>query len=91
MTTLMIKDLSNAQDLDSKKMSAVRGGFVPFPSNNFVNIMPITFDSSKTAYVKQLNENQLGSQIATGDGSAFLDNVKTISNPYIDSKNTVNM
>ncbi len=69
MTTLMIKDLTNAQDLDSKKMSAVRGGFVPFPSNNFVNIMPITFDSSKTAYVKQLNENQLGSQIATGDGN----------------------
>lgn len=89
MNTLTIKDLHVTQELDSKKMSAVRGGFMPFPSNNFVNIMPININASTNVVGKQANATEIGAQLATGNDSAFLDNVYTKSNPYVDNSNSI--
>jgi len=91
MSTLTIKDLHVTAELDSKKMSAVRGGFsyMPYPSYNFVNVMPISINDSKNVFGKQSNATEIGSQIATGNDSAFLDNVFTKSNPYVDNSNSI--
>lgn len=91
MNALMIKDLSVTEELDSKKMSAVRGGFVPFPSNHFVNIMPISLDASKTVYAKQSNATEIGMQLANGSGSAFQTDVTQKSNPYVDNDNSIKL
>lgn len=79
MTTLTIKDLSIAAELDSKRMSAVRGGFYgdwKMPSSSsYLPTMPGYEQSSypssvttTTVSVAQAN-NQFQSN-ATGNGSA---------------------
>lgn len=90
MKTLMIKDLSHAEQLDGNAMRAVRGGFV-FPTNNFLNFEPITVDTSKHVYADQSIASLMDVQVATGNGSAFLNNVTSNVNPSIDAKNTINV
>ncbi len=91
MKTLTIQDLSVTEQLDSKAMRAVRGGTFKYPTSNFVNIMPISFDASKTVKASQYIGTQLGIQSANGNDSAFLDHVTTKINPDVDAHNNVNV
>jgi hypothetical protein len=89
MNTLTIKDLHVTEELDINKMRAVRGGLMPIPSNNFVNITPISLDTSKNVFATQSNGTGLDTLISTGNGSAFLTDVYTKSNPYVDNGNSI--
>jgi len=91
MSALTIKDLHVTEELDSKKMSAVRGGYLAFPSNNFVNIQPININASQNVYGKQANATEIDAQIATGNDSAFQSGVFTKSNPYVDNSNSIKL
>lgn len=90
MKTLTIKDLSHTEQLDGHAMRAVRGGYV-FPTSNFFNFEPITVDTSKHVNASQSIASLMDVQVATGNGSAFLDNVTSNVNPSIDAKNTINV
>jgi hypothetical protein len=89
MNTLMIKDLSVTEQLDRKAMSAVRGGYVPFPTSNYFNFMPISIDTSKHVTASQSNSTLVQIQASNGDGSAFQDNVHMNINPTVDNSNSI--
>ena len=73
MTTLTIKDLSAAETLDSKRMHAVRGGFAYVP---FVYApLKLSIDKSITA-TQEIAQMQTVTNL-NGNGSAFLDHVKS--------------
>jgi hypothetical protein len=89
MKTLMIKDLSNTEQLDSKAMSAVRGGFSyynPFPS--YVSYAPVYAPTSiKNETTTQMINTQLDIQSANGNNSALVSGTTTYINPTIYSSN----
>ncbi|AGW91382.1 MULTISPECIES: hypothetical protein [Cupriavidus] len=73
MTTLTIKDLSSTETLDRKGMHAVRGGFA---------YMPFVYSPVKLSFDSSINAKQEIAQMQTvtnmnGNGSAFLDHVKS--------------
>jgi hypothetical protein len=90
MKTLIIKDLSLTEQLDSKAMRAVRGGYV-FPTSNYFNFSPITIDASKHVNADQSIATLMNVQVETGNGSAFLDHVTSNVNPTVYASNTVNV
>ncbi len=90
MKTLTINDLSVTEQLDSKAMRAVRGGF-GYPTSNYFNFMPISVDTSKNVKANQSINTLMEIQSANGNGSAFLDNVTTKIEPHVDARNTVNV
>jgi len=91
MNTLMIKDLTVTEQLDSKAMSAVRGGYsyMPFPSYNSFNFEPISLNASKNVYASQSNSTLVEIEAATGNGSAFLNNVSTKIDPTVSNSNSI--
>jgi hypothetical protein len=89
MNTLTIKDLHLTEELDISRMRAVRGGLMPIPSYSFVNIMPISLDTSKHVFATQSNGTGLDTLMSTGSGSAFLDDVYAKANPYVDNGNSI--
>ncbi|MGO4303891.1 MULTISPECIES: hypothetical protein [unclassified Cupriavidus] len=75
MTTLTIKDLTSAETLDAKKMSAVTGGLGLFaPYTSVYSPVKLSFD--KTTTINQSNQQM--QQVASyfGNGSAFQDHMK---------------
>ncbi|CAJ93775.1 STAS domain-containing protein [Cupriavidus necator] len=75
MTTLTIKDLPAAETLDSKRMHAVRGGLAYLPFAAVYTPIRLSLDNS-------INATQSIAQMQTvtnlnGNGSAFLDHVKS--------------
>ncbi|HYS67963.1 MAG TPA: hypothetical protein VEN30_29650 [Paraburkholderia sp.] len=88
MNTLMIKDLSITEQLDSKAMSAVRGGFGP--SSSYFNFMPVYApNNSKTVDATQLINTTMNIQNANGNNAAFVAGVSTTINPHVTSSNNI--
>ncbi|MBP0632510.1 MULTISPECIES: hypothetical protein [unclassified Cupriavidus] len=75
MTTLTIKDLSAAETLDSKRMHAVRGGLAYLPFAAVYAPIKLAFDNSIDA--KQSIAQMQTVTNLNGNGSAFLDHVKS--------------
>ena len=73
MNTLMIKDLSITEQLDSKAMRAVRGGYgFGAPSTSYFNFSPVVApNNSKNVDATQLISNELNIQNANGNNVAF--------------------
>jgi hypothetical protein len=78
MQTLIIKDLSVTEALDSKAMSAVHGGFrfAPLPSIRFEDV-------SQGLQQMQKVEN------VTASGSAFQDHVDTKNTTKLSGNNNI--
>jgi hypothetical protein len=90
MNTLMIKDLSIAEQLDSKAMSAVRGGNGFGPSSSYFNFTPVYApNNSKTVDATQLISSTMNIQNATGNNAAFVAGVTTTINPHVSSSNNI--
>jgi hypothetical protein len=91
MNTLMIKDLSITAELDSKAMSAVRGGN-GYPSSSYFNFMPVYApNNSKTVDATQLINASMTLQNANGYNAAFVSGITTNMNPRIESSNNINV
>ncbi|WP_233852482.1 hypothetical protein [Paraburkholderia sp. HD33-4] len=93
MNTLMIKDLSNTEQLDSKAMSAVRGGnsyYSPFPS--YVSYAPVYAPTSiKNVTTTQMINTQMDIQSANGNNSALVYGTTTYIEPTVYSSNVNNV
>jgi hypothetical protein len=91
MNTLMIKDLSITEQLDSNAMSAVRGGNgYGAPSSSYFNFMPVYApNNSKTVDATQLINSTMNIQNATGNNAAFVAGVTTTINPHVNSSNNI--
>lgn len=90
MNTLTIKDLSIAEQLDSKAMSAVRGGFGP--STSYYNFSPVFApNNSKKVDATQLINNELNLQNANGNNVAFASGISSTVNPYLSTSNNIHV
>jgi hypothetical protein len=88
MKSLTIKDLAKAEQLDSKAMKAVRGGYIAFP---YYPDLSLKFDNSKTVNAQQLvNQSQDVSNISN-NGNAFAKNFNTTITPTMTGTNNVNV
>jgi hypothetical protein len=88
MKSLTIKDLAVTEQLDSRAMQAVRGGYLAFPSYPDLSL---SFDNSKTVNVQQLvNQSQNVSNVS-GNGNAFTKNFNTTITPTMTGTNHVNV
>jgi hypothetical protein len=91
MNTLMIKDLSITEQLDSKAMSAVRGGY-GYPSSSYFNFTPVYApNNSKTVDATQLISNEVNIQNANGNNAAFVAGITTTIDPHVSSSNNINV
>jgi hypothetical protein len=75
MTTLTIQDLSAAETLDRKRMHAVRGGMAYLPFAAVYSPIKVSVDKSINA-VQNIAQMQSVTNL-NGNGSAFLDHVKS--------------
>ena len=92
MNTLTIKDLSITEQLDSKAMSAVRGGMGYYPSSSYFNFMPMYApNNSKTVNATQLINTQLDIQNANGNNVAFASGISSTVNPYLSTSNNIHV
>ena len=91
MNTLMIKDLSITEQLDSKAMSAVRGGTgYGYPSTSYFNFSPVVApNNSKKIDATQLISNELNMQNANGNNVAFTAGLTSTLNPCVTSSNNI--
>jgi hypothetical protein len=91
MNTLMIKDLSITEQLDSKAMSAVRGGH-GYPTSSYFNFTPVYApNNSKTVNATQLISNEVNIQNANGNNAAFVAGITTTIDPHVSSSNNINV
>ncbi|WP_233834021.1 hypothetical protein [Paraburkholderia sp. ZP32-5] len=89
MKTLMIKDLAVTEQLDSKAMRAVRGGFGP---SLYYNFSPVTAtNNSKTVTATQLISNELNFQNANGNNVALAAGITSSFDPSVKSDNNIHM
>ncbi|ASL47046.1 hypothetical protein bAD24_III06610 [Burkholderia sp. AD24] len=93
MNTLTIKDLSITAQLDSKAMSAVRGGYgYGFPSSSYFSFDPVYApNNSKTVNATQLINTSMSIQNANGNNAAFVAGVTTTINPHVSASNNINV
>jgi hypothetical protein len=95
MNTLMIKDLSVTAQLDSKAMSAVRGGLgygYGYPSSSVFTFMPVYApNNSKNIDATQLISTSMNIRNANGNNSAFDAGVTTTIDPHVSSSNNINV
>ena len=91
MNTLTIKDLAITEQLDSKAMRAVRGGF-GYPSSSFYNFSPVFApNNSKKVDATQLINNELNLQNANGNNVAFASGISSNVNPYLSTSNNIHV
>ncbi|CAE6741559.1 hypothetical protein [Paraburkholderia haematera] len=91
MNTLMIKDLSLTEQLDSKAMSAVRGGW-GYPSTSYFNFSPVVApNNSKNVDATQLISNEMNIQSANGNNVAFAAGLTSTINPCVTSSNNIHV
>ncbi|SAK65951.1 hypothetical protein AWB79_03278 [Caballeronia hypogeia] len=84
MKTLTIKDLPVTEQLDSRAMSAVRGGYsIYFPSYQS------SFDFSAT--VQQLANQSQNTNVVNGNNVAFAHDITANTHPVQDAKNISNI
>jgi hypothetical protein len=86
MKTLMIKDLSVTEQLDSKAMQAVRGGFGPSKYYSFAPVYAPT--SIKNTSTTQTIANELNFQNANGNNVAFSSDISSNLSPYLVETNS---
>ncbi|ACC72975.1 hypothetical protein PPMP20_28175 [Paraburkholderia phymatum] len=86
MSALMIKDLSVTEQLDSKAMKAVRGGFVAYP---YFPSLKLDFDNSKTVSAQQLVNQGLNIDNVSDNNNAFVSHLPTTIKPTMTAKNNV--
>jgi hypothetical protein len=86
MQALSIKDLSVTEQLDSKAMKAVRGGFVAFPIIGFPSI---STNNSKTVNVQQLLTQQMDANNDANNGNALASGLTNTFKPSINGSNNV--
>ena len=86
MSALMIKDLSIAEQLDSKAMKAVRGGFVAYP---YFPSIKLDFDNSKTVDAQQLVNQGVSIDNVSGNNNAFVSHIPTTIKPTVTAHNNV--
>jgi hypothetical protein len=93
MNTLMIKDLSITEQLDSKAMSAVRGGTgYGYPSSSYFNFSPVYApNNSKTVNATQMISTATYIQNANGNNAALVSGITTTINPTVESSNNINV
>ncbi|MFL9993149.1 hypothetical protein SAMN05444172_4766 [Burkholderia sp. GAS332] len=93
MNTLMIKDLSVTAQLDSKAMSAVRGGLgYGYPSSSVFNFTPVYMpNNSKNVSATQLINTSMSIENANGNNAAFVAGVTTTIDPHVSSSNNINV
>jgi hypothetical protein len=93
MNTLMIKDLSVIEQLDSKAMSAVCGGLDNgYPSSSYFNFMPVYApNNSRTVDATQLINTTMNIQSLNGSNSAFSAGATTVIVPHVCASNNINM
>ena len=86
--TLTIKDLCITEELDSKAMSAVRGGFGP--SVSYYSFSPVYApNNSKKIDATQLISNELNLQNANGNNVAFAAGITSTVDPSVHSSNNI--
>ncbi|MFL9961930.1 hypothetical protein PQR02_12680 [Paraburkholderia sediminicola] len=89
MKTLMIKDLSITEELDSKAMSAVRGG--SGPSTSYYSFAPVFAPNNSTKVnATQLISNELSQQNANGNNVALAAGITSTLDPWTVSSNNIN-
>jgi hypothetical protein len=90
MNALIIKDLAITEQLDSKAMSAVRGGY-GYSSSSFYDFSPVFApNNSKKIDATQLINNELNLQNANGNNVAFASGISSKVNPYLSTSNNIN-
>jgi hypothetical protein len=93
MNALTIKDLSITEQLDSKAMSAVRGGLgYCYPSSSYFNFTPVYApNNSKTVDATQLISTTMNISSANGNNAAFVAGSNTTISPHVSSSNNINV
>jgi hypothetical protein len=89
MKTLMIKDLSVTEQLDSKAMQAVRGGYGPsqYPSS-YYSFSPVYAPTSiKTSATQQSICNNMNIYSENGNNVALAQGITTDISPCVYSQN----
>jgi hypothetical protein len=89
MKTLTIKDLARTEELDSRSMAAVRGGwsmYAPSWKAGDVNYAP-NYDSSIHATQNLLQQQSVAT--ATANGAAFIHGVDVHSDVHQDGDNKI--
>lgn len=90
MTTLMIKDLTVTEQLDSKSMAAVRGGMgKEYSSYGWAPYASLTKNDFSFDASQMLAQTQ-NTTVNNGNNVAFSDCIKATVNPHQDGKNTIN-
>ena len=88
MSKLMIADLSVAQELDRREMSAVRGGLglwpVYYPTMPSVKVDSTNFTAEQLIGQTNTIENNVGNDVA------FAQNIHATVNPVQTAHNTIN-
>jgi hypothetical protein len=86
MSALMIKDLSITEELDSKSMKAVRGGYLAYP---YFPSIKLDFDNSKHVDAQQLISQELNINNMSGNNNAFASGLNTTIKPTQTANNNV--
>ncbi|WP_109477735.1 hypothetical protein [Paraburkholderia sp. C35] len=90
MSALMINDLSVTEELDSKAMKAVRGGYLAypyFPSTSF----KFDLDNSKHVDAQQLIQQNADITNMSGNNNAFASGINTTIKPTMTANNNVSV
>ncbi|WP_027778145.1 hypothetical protein [Paraburkholderia caledonica] len=92
MNTLTIQDLSITEQLDSKAMSAVRGGTGLMYPSSYVNFAPFFApNNSKKVDATQLISTTINIQNGNCNNAAFVTDVSTKIDPHVTASNNIYM
>ena len=95
MNTLTIKDLSITEQLDSKAMSAVRGGYTygyGSPVSSYFSYAPTYApNNSKNIDATQLINSTTSISNANGNDAAFVSGITTTINPHVNANNNISV
>ena len=84
MTTLSIKDISIAADLDSRAMSNVRGGLFTGFRSPLIDASSFKVSNDVAQYTQQMQNTEVN----TGDNAAWMKHVSATVTPTQESSNT---
>ena len=97
MTTLLIKDLAIASDLDRSAMASVSGGYYKAPGSYMPSVSLPTYDKSGYGYSTDFkfdasqaigqSQNVLNNN---GNNVAFVDGISSTVNPTQTADNSIN-
>ncbi|KIF81422.1 hypothetical protein [Noviherbaspirillum autotrophicum] len=92
MTTLTIKDLALASDLDRSAMTKVRGGTGKGLTSQYTPYMPsLSYSQSDFGFnASQMLGQQQNTQVNNGNNAAFVDCITANVNPTQTGTNNIN-